>query len=237
MSRFAVTWTLDGHPHAHELESTGGSEAILGREEGVEIVVPLATVSRRQARFAWDGSRFTLENLSTTNATRLDGGIVTAAKPVADGASIVAGDAALTFHDLATGDRIGGPRCSHCGRENASGDAECWFCGTSLVNALTGVRSRLRVMLRLVDIAGGRSDLLDGQSMRARFDADGWDVDTNVPETQPQAAILIADGRPTLQDGMGVGLEDPDGRGRAPGPISTGDVLVVGERRYVTIAR
>ncbi|MBA2381448.1 MAG: FHA domain-containing protein [Chloroflexi bacterium] len=128
---------------------------MIGREPGIEILGQVPTVSRRQARLARTGTGYELENLSSNNPVELDGRVVAAATPVGDGSSIRVG-----------GDRIGGPRCNHCGRENKCGDKGCWYCGTSLVNALRGVRTRRRVLMRLVDAAGAAIDLVEGETLQ-----------------------------------------------------------------------
>jgi hypothetical protein len=239
MARFAITWSLDGRPFARALDPSEKTMYVIGREPSADIVVSLPTVSRRQARLAWTGSRFEVENLSPTNPIHLDGRTVTSSAAVGDGSRITAGDAVLVVHDLTAGDRISGPRCSHCGRENKSGDPECWFCGTSLVNALTGVRTKRRLILRLVDATGGRSDLVEGHAMQPRAEG-GWDeipAEAPAPADGPAPAIVIDAGHPTSTVSGDVVVEDAAGAARSPGPIETGDVVVAGGRRYAAISR
>lgn len=239
MTRFAISWSLDGRPFARALDPAEMTMLVIGREPGVEIHLPLPTVSRRQARLAWTGNGYELENLSATNPVVLDGRAVSTSASLSDGSSIRAGDAILIVHDLTAADQIGGPRCSHCGRENKSGDAECWFCGTSLVNAPTAVRTKHRLILRLVDAGGSRSDLVEGQGLHVGS--------TGALEARPAAApgeddadapvIAIDEGRAIARNADAVRVEDQAGRRRTDGQIETGDVVVAGGRTYAAIAR
>ncbi|MBA2381082.1 MAG: FHA domain-containing protein [Chloroflexi bacterium] len=222
---------------------------MLGRESDAGLVVPLATMSRRQGRLAWDGARFLFENLSTSNVSRIDGAAVAGVVPLGDGMRIEAGGTVLRFHDLAAGDRVSGPVCSHCGRENRSGDPECWFCGTSLVNAVTSVRRKRRVELRLIGETGDVTDLLDGMVLAPRSGG-GWDAvatEAGPRARQPRAwatpAVALDDGRPRVVDETTVTIEAANKRpeGGEPavisGQLSTGDRLIVAGHQYVAVVR
>lgn len=50
-----------------------GDEALIGRDEGLAVTLPLEGVSRRHARIAWDGKSHWLEDLHSTNGTFLNG--------------------------------------------------------------------------------------------------------------------------------------------------------------------
>jgi len=49
------------------------SEALVGRDSGLAVAIPLAGVSRQHARIHWDGRAYWLEDLKSTNGTRLNG--------------------------------------------------------------------------------------------------------------------------------------------------------------------
>jgi hypothetical protein len=253
MSRFAVSWIEDGRPYAMDLEPVAGRAIVIGRDSAADLVVPLKTVSRRQARLSWDGARFVFENLSNTNPSRIDGAPVAGHAALAEGTRIDAGGAVLRFHDLAAGDRVSGPVCSHCSRENRSGDPECWFCGTSLVNAVTSVRRKRRVELRLVGETGDVTDLLDGMALVLRPGGE-WDAVATDPAPGPRRAapvavdaspaVTIEGRRPTVVDDTSVRVEAADSasesggdRSEAGSRLSTGDRLIVADRQFVSIVR
>src|SRR5436309_4270247 len=152
MTRFALTWTHEGVPRATEV-AEGGSQ-IIGRHPAAAISIPIATMSRQQARLDVDAGHCRLQNLSNTNPTRVNGVLADGPEVLADGAAIEAGSTTLLFHDLASRDQLQALVCSHCQRENAMRDTACWFCGTELVNAPTAVHSVRRLLCRLVAADG-----------------------------------------------------------------------------------
>jgi hypothetical protein len=175
----------------------------------------------------------------------INGAPLAGSLPLADGAHVDAGGQRLTFWDLAAGDQISGPVCSHCGRENTSADADCWFCGTSLVNAPTGIRTKRQVLCRLVGPDERAIDLIDQQEIVFRPDGTPEPVPANASSTDPGVAIL--EGRPTLR-GSSATIEGPPERSTTAGgaasgdgdqsrPLSTGDRIRIGERRFVVIVR
>jgi pSer/pThr/pTyr-binding forkhead associated (FHA) protein len=54
-----------------------GGEAVVGREPGLAVTLPLEGVSRRHARIACEGSDYFIEDLKSTNGTFVNGGSVT----------------------------------------------------------------------------------------------------------------------------------------------------------------
>lgn len=233
MGRFALSWSADDRLHAVDLNP--GREYVIGRAEPADIVLPIPTVSRRQATLRARGATFAIENASATNPTRVGDAAVTAQTALVDGSVIVLGGQRLRYWDLATGDRISGPVCSHCGRENVGTDAECWFCGTSLVNAPTGIRTKRRVVCRLVGPDEQASDLIDEQMLA--FGPDGALRPAGAAD-QDGPTVTIRDGRPLVVGADAV--VERDGVGGAAGeghPLETGDVVRVGERSYVAIVR
>jgi len=62
-----------------------GSETILGREPGLPGTVDDGSVSRRHARFSWDGAQATLEDLGSKNGTFLRGARISGPVVLEDG--------------------------------------------------------------------------------------------------------------------------------------------------------
>jgi hypothetical protein len=233
MSRYALTWVVGARTEAVELDPA--REYVVGRDPTNEVVLDHPTVSRRQAQLRGAGARMTIENLSSTNPTKLGGVPIREAVELDDGATITAGEIPVSFWDLASGDRLSGPRCSHCNRENSAADKECWFCGTSLVNAPTTIRSKLRVACRLVGSDGAHSVLDDGV---LEFAADGSIQPGRSTGGADAQSITVHGGEARL---VGQGPAIVEGGSTEPGaasrPLVTGDHVVAGERTYVVIVR
>lgn len=66
------------------VDRTFGPEAVIGRNPRSTVEVPLTLVSARHARIAWDHERdcYVLEDLGSSNGTRLDGEPVTEPRPL-----------------------------------------------------------------------------------------------------------------------------------------------------------
>ena len=233
MGRFALTWSTDAAIRAVELDASRAY--VIGRAEPADIVLDRPTVSRRQAVLHGQRTSFSLENASSTNPTQVDNTTVTQPVALADGSTIVAGGIVIRFWDLASGDRISGPVCSHCNRENLATDAECWFCGTSLVNAPTGIRTRREVACRLVGADGLPLDLVEGQTLSFGDDGAARGGGT---AGQPAATLEIRDGQPMLAGAAATVERDGEvadaGEGR---PVATGDLVRIGARTYAVIRR
>lgn len=214
----AVTW---GGPDGPRAANVGRDRpASIGRAEAVDITVDDASVSRAQATIRFDGSRFLLTNQSRANPTRVNGLRVEEESALGDGDDLLLGAVMLRFHDLGLHDTIGGPICSHCGRENNATDKDCWFCGTSLVSAASVVRKRRQVVGRLVAADGQHLDLYAGQSAMLAGRA---------PTLRHQGAGDVEGTEVTASDS---GLTAAEAR-----ELRTGDVLEVGGMRYVVIVR
>ena len=232
MARFALTWTDDGRPFAVDLDPT--RDHVIGRDPSANIVIPRPTVSRRHAILHGLETRFTVENASSTNPTRLAGTAIAGATRLENGAEIDTGGRRSLFWDLASGDRLSGPICSHCGHENSPRDDACWFCGTSLVNAPTEMRQARHVVCRLVDVEGDVVDLLEKHALRFALDGRAASVAAEPPSED--LSVTIADGRPVVLDGR-VAAEAGDGRAIGDRHLATGDVVRSGPRTYVVIVR
>jgi hypothetical protein len=85
-----------------------GHQAIIGREEGLEIVLQDPEASRRHARISRQAGQFFIEDLGSTNGTFVNGIQITAPQRLNPGDSIGIGQTALVFQ--ATGAQTGAPQ-------------------------------------------------------------------------------------------------------------------------------
>ncbi|GAB4460192.1 MAG: hypothetical protein Fur0044_52640 [Anaerolineae bacterium] len=74
-----------------------GSQVILGREEGLDIVLQDPESSRRHARVSWQGGRYVIEDMGSTNGTFVNGMQITMPQALNPGDSIGIGQTALVF--------------------------------------------------------------------------------------------------------------------------------------------
>ncbi len=74
-----------------------GNQVIIGREEGMGIVLQDPESSRRHSRVSWQGNQYTVEDLGSTNGTFVNGVQITAPKVLSPGDSIGIGQTALVF--------------------------------------------------------------------------------------------------------------------------------------------
>lgn len=237
MATASIVWHEGGTLNVADLSYE--SEMTLGRASGMTVRLADQTVSREHAAVRFDGARFVIENRSRTNPARLAGVAIAEPTPLPDGASIRLGGIELEFHNLAAGDRLSGPVCSHCGRENDSSEKDCWYCGTSLVSAATTIRQRLQVICRVISAGGERWDLHPGRAMLLRGDGSVALIDADdAPE--PGALKIGLDGMRLLaaanaaDDSISVAGETPTGAGRE---LATGDRIDVGPARFWVLVR
>ncbi len=217
--------------------------AEVGRSREASIVLDDATVSRRHFRIYFDSGSFVLENMSQTNPTRIAGTAIAQPVRLSDQTPIRAGELDLVFHDLTAGDRFSGPVCSHCGRENSGGERDCWYCGTSLVNAPTTVRERRLVGCRVIAASGAPRDLYPGQ--RLAFLADGNLDPGRTGEPPPRGEVgwleLPAEGagaRGPVYRATPAAMFQVNGAGPSDGqPVRTGDQLLAGAARFTVAVR
>ena len=84
----------DGDPWSYELSAT---ETLIGRSPAHPVHLDDKAVSRDHAAISWEGDGFVIEDLQTTNGTRVNGKRVRSS-PIADGDQLRVGKTILTFH-------------------------------------------------------------------------------------------------------------------------------------------
>src|SRR5512145_3534165 len=72
-----------------------GSQVVLGREEGLDIVLQDPESSRRHSRISWQGGRYVIEDMGSTNGTFVNGLQITTPRPLNPGDSIMIGQTTL----------------------------------------------------------------------------------------------------------------------------------------------
>ncbi len=146
------------------------------------------------------------------------------------------GAAEITFHDLQAGDRVSGPMCSHCDRENKSTDKDCWYCGTSLVNAPTVVLKSSKTACRIVSKAGESFDVHPSEAfLLASQSGPSVVPEGDLPKMAP--AIKLVGKAPTLAlaEGSPVNVR---GRPALNGQsLKTGDEIRTGEGQFIIVVR
>ena len=209
----------------------------LGRGADADVRISGDTVSRVHAAVRPEAEGYVIENLSQTNATHVNDVAIDRPVPLADGDRLRLGSARLTFHDLAAGDRISGPMCSHCSRENRSDDHDCWYCGTSLINAPTNVLAHRAVICRLVSAAGEVHDLLPGESFAVTASGAGA-VQRDGQTLSDATTIARLDGEQAIvPESPPDALRLNDSAARPRERLSSGDSLRWGDTVFVVITR
>ena len=74
-----------------------GNQIVIGREEGLDIILQDAEASRRHTRISWQGGQFIIEDLGSTNGTFVNGVQITTPQMLNPGDSIGIGQTALVF--------------------------------------------------------------------------------------------------------------------------------------------
>lgn len=72
-------------------------QVIIGREEGVDIVIQDAEVSRHHCQISWQANAFIVHDLGSTNGVFVNGVEITAPRPLQDGDTIRLGQTTLLF--------------------------------------------------------------------------------------------------------------------------------------------
>ncbi|MFB0545610.1 MAG: FHA domain-containing protein, partial [Anaerolineae bacterium] len=73
------------------------ADITVGRVMGNDVIINHPQVSRRHARLTWDGRRFIIQDLGSTNGTFVNGLRITASQPLKDGDTIGLGSLLLSF--------------------------------------------------------------------------------------------------------------------------------------------
>jgi hypothetical protein len=96
-------WQAAGPPAARRpalmFPAGPGRLFTIGRDGGCDLVLADVTVSRRHARLERDGSNWVLQDLGSTNGTRLNGWLVSGAVPVQAGDQVSFGEASFVLAD------------------------------------------------------------------------------------------------------------------------------------------
>lgn len=74
-----------------------GNQVVVGREEGLEVVLQDPEASRRHTRISWQGGSFVIEDLGSTNGTFVNGVQITSPQVLSPGDSIGIGQTVLVF--------------------------------------------------------------------------------------------------------------------------------------------
>ncbi len=234
MARAVLVWPEGGQLHAADLLERGDTR--IGRTGEVQVRLDDPTVSRSHAMLRGEAGLFLIENLSTTNPARVNGAPVDRPVPLSDGDRIQLGSVQLTFHDLAAGDRLSGPICSHCSRENIATDKECWYCGTLLVNAPTTILERRETACRLIAADVETFDLLSGECFLVSAGGKG-EVQATDRTAAAQAAIEIRDGRPVIASPTDTKVRLRSAEPAPGGALETGDEISIGEANFLVVVR
>jgi hypothetical protein len=96
-SRPSATLVVRQGPQAGMSFSITGNQILIGREEGLDIILQDPESSRRHSRISWQGGDFVIEDLGSTNGTFVNGVQITAPQILSPGDSIGIGQTALVF--------------------------------------------------------------------------------------------------------------------------------------------
>jgi hypothetical protein len=215
-----------------------GAVNVVGRAAESDIVLDDPTVSRRHVTLRLENDVFVLENVSQSNVARVNGAAIDRPVPLSDLDRVGLGNVELTFHDLKSGDRLSGPICSHCSRENMPSDKDCWYCGTSLVNAPTSILNAKKVVCRLVDAAGQVWQVHPGEVFVIVPGGEAWIAREDDLPHNLALAVKPADGKP----GAYLFAHSATCRVNGAGPESrqalhTGDQIEAEEKLFWLVVR
>lgn len=224
-----LTWHDGDSLHWADLPSSGA--ATVGRRSDANIVVANDTVSRLHFIVRASSTGFSVENLSQSTDTRVLGKPIGAPVQLKDGDLIQAGAVSFHLHDLARSPGHQEVACSHCQRGNGLERRECWYCGTSMVNAPTAGFKIARPWCRLAG-ENGSVTLYNGQSA---FLAEGGGLEAGNASQESAVFVLAGDGGPSVPPGA-PGAPRLNG-GLLNGAVPHGAVIEAAGRSYVVIAR
>ncbi|MCB0193152.1 MAG: FHA domain-containing protein [Anaerolineae bacterium] len=95
--RPSATLVIRQGPQAGMSFPLTGNQAVMGREEGLEIVLQDPESSRRHARVYWQAGHYIIEDMGSTNGTFVNGIQITGPQFLNAGDSIGIGQTALVF--------------------------------------------------------------------------------------------------------------------------------------------
>ena len=107
-ARPAATLVIRQGPQAGMSFPLTRNEAVIGREEGLDIALQDPESSRRHARISWQADRFGIEDMGSTNGTFVNGVQITSPQVLNPGDSIGVGQTALVFQ--IAGPQMGAPQ-------------------------------------------------------------------------------------------------------------------------------
>ncbi len=96
-----ITLIMRGGPQAGHHFFAEKDNVIIGRVAGNDVVINDPQVSRRHASISWDGSRWIIKDLGSTNGTFVNGVRVTGTQVLREGDVVGLGDVLLTFQSAA----------------------------------------------------------------------------------------------------------------------------------------
>jgi|CXWL01.1.fsa_nt_gi hypothetical protein len=236
MPRGFLVWTESDRLRAHGFGDDG--ETVIGRHPSADVrLAEDDTVSRRQALIRRGDLGFTIENLSDTNPTRLNGAPIGQVTPIPDGSVLEMGNTRLIVYDLASGDGAGDLACSHCKRGNPPDGKECWYCGTSLVNATTVTLERRITLCRLVSASGTIVDLHKARAIVLGGDGEPLVVMSEATGRDDVASIEVQNLKPAAVPPTGGAIVINGESVREPRPLVSGDLLEFGGAAYIALVR
>lgn len=101
--RPSATLVIRQGPQAGMSFPLTGSQAVIGREEGLEIVLQDPESSRRHSRVYWQAGHYIIEDMGSTNGTFVNGIQITGPQFLNAGDSIGIGQTALVFQVSSAG--------------------------------------------------------------------------------------------------------------------------------------
>jgi predicted component of type VI protein secretion system len=236
MARAFIVWSINGEIHASEVRDAG--ETVIGRSSSANVVIADDTVSRTHARVRPEGDGYVIENLSGVNPTKVNKTSVTAPQQLSDGDHLELGNVQLAFHDLASSVAEPSQTCSSCGRKNAIDAKECWYDGTSLVNAPTVIVERKSAACRLIGDSPETFDLFPGEAILIPSHGAPQVLRSESPDSYGATAVVVRNGVPFIVPSAEDEAPTVNGEALAQGrSLRTGDAIQGAGGRYVVIVR
>jgi hypothetical protein len=236
MARAFIVWSLEGQMHASPLPDAG--ETVVGRSSSANVVVADDTVSRTHAKVRVEGDSYIIENLSGVNPTKVNRTAVTGTQQLSDGDRLELGNVQLAFHNLSAGVSEPTQTCSSCGRKNSIEAKECWYDGTSLVNAPTVVVERKIAACRLISDSGEKFDLFPGEAILLPSGGPPQALRSDDTESYGSAAVVLRNGVPFLLPSESDDAPRVNGEAATQGrSLRTGDEIDAGGARLLAIVQ